>query len=682
MRFPILKTYLTITVLFVLCKELQAQDSTRVQAKDTLADNSIKVSPYFSYNVGNSGAYLKRIDDRKLLKLSSGVSSFNALRGNVPGLTIPADFASAHFSGMRTGSSQFINDALVVIDGIPTNNYIGNYINLNTFDFSSITSFSNTNSLSFLGGANSGVFVLNTKNGEGITKPLIEFNSFVTQGSREIPGTQISPSTKYTEWFVNNAISFSQDFGVVDTRISYTLQKQPDVMEGPPYYHNLKINTGFDVGERLDIRLVVDGRLAKEKESFQEEFPLTGNGERNLGRKLFSANLLVRYELLNWLGVSAQGLMSTHESTSKFSGSNTKVERDIDYSRTYASIYLDVKKQVLNAFNISGFFGISDSKQNINDYRLSLTPIFGLVTADDSWELNEQNLVGHASFSYHNILHLSGHWKSGDYGDLNKKEGSSSATSGSFAFIFSELLPKSFMSLGKLRASAGTHQVIPFLTYPVLDNEDQSDYVLPEQKTRPYDVNNLESGLDVGFFDSRLLFTFNYFQNVETYQLPANAYQPITKYFNKGWEVELRYWPVRKKNFSFETAILLSNTNSKYERLNASPSEGKPFLVTRWFNYATYKSLTATLLFEAVDNYTGYASNTGNEDVSFTKLREVSLGFNLPPSWFVNSFINGGSFSLTGRNLIVLGGSDRDYELEFTRSLFQKSVSGSLSLTF
>ncbi|QLH31168.1 MAG: hypothetical protein HWD62_00830 [Cyclobacteriaceae bacterium] len=101
------------------------------------------------------------------------------MRGQIPGLTTPSYAPSANASGLRTGPFPFVDDALLIIDGIPFNNNIGNYLNLNTFDFSSISAFSNTNALNFLGGVNSGAFVLTSKTGEGVVEPLL--NSVRTQ---------------------------------------------------------------------------------------------------------------------------------------------------------------------------------------------------------------------------------------------------------------------------------------------------------------------------------------------------------------------------------------------------------------------------------------------------------------------------------------------------------------------
>ena len=146
-----MKSYFLTVLLLNYLGVLVAQDPTPYAKTDTIFTPSFQVTPYFQQEVKDAGIYIKTINNNELLRFSSGVSIFNALRGQLPGLAIPAYFSSTQFLGMRTGPYGYVRDALVVIDGLPFNNSIENYQNLNAFDFSSISIFSNESSPAIAG---------------------------------------------------------------------------------------------------------------------------------------------------------------------------------------------------------------------------------------------------------------------------------------------------------------------------------------------------------------------------------------------------------------------------------------------------------------------------------------------------------------------------------------------------
>lgn len=79
-----------------------------------------------------------------------------------------------------------------------------------------------------------------------------------------------------------------------------------------------------------------------------------------------------------------------------------------------------------------------------------------------------------------------------------------------------------------------------------------------------------------------------------------------------------------------------------------------------------------TALIESVNNYTGYDSNTGFTATSFTKIRDISIGIRLPKMLFAGKVSQGAILSVSGRNLIKLGGSGTDIEETSGLSMFQK----------
>ncbi len=676
-----MKIPLLITALIVNFSTLSyTQDSTRVALPDSTQHKSIAVTPYFEQGIRSLGSYVKKIEDADILRFSLGVNIFNVLRGQIPGLTIPSYASSANASGLRTGPFPFVNDALLIIDGVPFNNNICNYLNLNTFDFSSISAFSNTNALNFLGGINSGAFVLTSKTGEGVVEPLFEFSAYATRGWDEIPNAPAGQPDKNGEWYIANAFAYSQDFGAVDTRVSYTLQKKFFQSYGEPYIHNLKLNTGLVASEKFDVRMFVDGRYSR----FEDTVPASGrpgttDTNETASDFFTNGNLIARYKFTNWLAVTSQLTLSHNNSNTERTGTDWGLSTATTNSRKLASFFLTGSKQVSKNISLSAFTGLQYVQQDIKQFQSRYGPPLGELENKTTWKDEIPTFITQASVNYQDVFVMSSHYKSGTHNQDNNDGDQATAYSISSSFLFSKLMGKSVMNFGKVRTSLGEHTVVAFNNYPVLNTDY---YSLPINKQNPYEVKNFEIGLDAGFLDSRLLVTVNYFQNHDSYALPEFVILAIEKYSNTGWEADIRFKPINKGSLPFETGLVLSRTRSRFYERNGEGATSKPFLRVGWFNQLKFKSVVLTALIESVNNYTGYDSNTGFTDTSFTKLRDISIGIRLPNMLFVGKASQDAILSLSGRNLIKFGGSGTDIEETSGLSVFQKSISMGLHLNF
>lgn len=672
--------YMRSSLFFMICIGAhfltKAQDTTHIVESDTVRKKVVQVTPYYSHGLHTSASYAKKIDNSDLFRFSSGVSIFNALRGQVPGIAVPSYFKDANASGIRTGPYTITNDALVVVDGIPFNNYIGDYLNINAFDFSSVSVFSNTNALNFLGGVNSGAFVLSSKTGEGIAEPLFEFNAYATYGWDEVVNPQNGQTDKNSEWHMANAIAYSQDYGVIDTRISYTMQKKFFQSYGEPYIHNLKVNTGLVANDKFDVRLIVDGRYSR----YTDFIPAMGrpgatDTDETSSEFFVNGNLIARYKLTDWLTASSQLALSQYKSDIERTGLDWSLLTKTTNYRQQANVFLNGSKKIGSKLNISGFTGLQYARQNFDKFQSRQEPQ-GELRNELNWEDKNPALLVQASVNYQDLFILSSHYRSGTHSNFVNDKGPANAYSVSSSFIFSELIRKSLFSFGKFRTSFGTHTVVPFNSYPILDT-DYSTFPLGKQS--PYRVSNIETGLDFGFINSRLLVTVSYFQNQETYDLPEFAILPIHQYLNKGWETEIRYRSVQKPALSFESGLVLSNSKSKFDQKNSEGEYSKPILRAGLFNQVKFKSIFASILVESVSNYTAYSANSGFVESSFTKLRDVSLGMRLPDKWFIGALSKGATLSFSGRNLVKLISSGID--LDETFSGFQKSMSINLNVS-
>ncbi len=660
-------------ILFFCLSAAQAQDTLRTVAADT--SGIVKVAPYYQLDLRLANSYVSQWNYASDLKLSSGVSIFNALRGKVPGLTIPAYVDLANASGLRTGPSQTANDALLIIDGVPFNNEIGSYRNLNAFDYASIAVFSNTNALSFLGGTKSGAFVLTSKSGEGMDKPLFEFNAYGTYAWEEVKDFMTGMPKKITEWSMANSFAYSRDFGKLDTRISYTLQKKYGTGFAEPYIHYLKANTGWAVSPKLNLRLIIDGRYSSYNDPIPAGPTPSPFGQSANTSTYISGNLVAKFRVNEWLSLTSQLSTGSYFANNTLTG--TSAGRDFKNTDSYqqANLLANADKQ-LGKVKLSGLAGYQVFIQDIHENSSSYGPYTGNTEAE--WSDRYPHLLGQASFTYANRVNVSGHFREGTHSNPTNNNAVASARSGGFSLIFTDWIGRSFLNSGKLRASIGSHTVVPYSSYPI---PNFNAYFQGNFQLYPYEVHNKEVGLDLGFLRSRLLPSLNYYQNEqELFDIP-NWLGDITNYKTHGWETDIRFDAWNTAYLHYQTGIVLSSSISQIHIDGVSQPESSTYTRVGWNNQLKLRNLQINLLIESYHNYSGYFVNTGFVDASFTLLRDLSFSFNLPATTLFGLETRSMTLSVIGRNLIKLGGSGADVDVASGLSVFRKSASINLNIT-
>lgn len=668
-----MRNFATFFLIALIPVCVYSQDSVRVVEIDTLS--TVSIGLYGNLDVKTSSHYVRKFNYAEILNSSSGVSIFNALRGRVPGLTIPAYFELANASGLRTGPFTFAYDALLVIDGLPFNNDIGSYLNLNAFDYSSIAAFSSTSALNFLGGANSGAFVLTSKSGKDITKPSYEFNSYATYGWETITNPLSGQNVDVNEWNLTNSFAYSQDYGKIDTRISYTLQKKLYLDFGEPFIHYLKANTGLVASHNFDLRLIVDGRYSSSDDTIPLVGPPPSSANASKSETYLGGNLMGKYRISDNIFLTSQIGVGSYHLSNKTTGQSYGQEANTSNGFTQANLLVNGLKRI-GKVNLSGFAGYQWYKQSIETDGLSYGGPFP-GSAESKWVDNYPYVLGQASLTVDDRFGLSWHFRNGSH-DGDNGNSPASANSVGASLLFGDWLGFSFLNFAKLRANLGSHTVVLLGNYP--NPENQRD-IFPATRWYPYDVNNAEAGLDLGFLASRLNMTLNFYQNVETYSV-HNSSNDITKYSTSGYEVDLRYEALRNDKTQFQSGIVMSNSISQFEVDGVNRPESKPYLRWGWSNSFKFKSLQLSFLIESVKNFTGYASNTGFVDASFTVLRDASLSVKLPVTTLFGLQTSSMTLSIVGRNLTKFGGTGPDVDYASGLSIFRKSASINLNLTF
>lgn len=172
-----------------------------------------------------------------------------------------------------------------------------------------------------------------------------------------------------------------------------------------------------------------------------------------------------------------------------------------------------------------------------------------------------------------------------------------------------------FLSFGKLRGSFGTVGNDQIGDYQFLDSWTPTTYpyggiggISPSRFPNPnysWEVNRkLEGGLDLGFFNERLLLTTNFYRNRSDNQLigsTLSSQSGFTSYQanlpalveNKGWEFELSSINIREKDFSWNTSLNFTLAKTKlleYPDLKNSANAaryviGQPLSIVMGFDF-------------------------------------------------------------------------------------------------
>lgn len=189
----------------------------------------------------------------------------------------------------------------------------------------------------------------------------------------------------------------------------------------------------------------------------------------------------------------------------------------------------------------------------------------------------------------------------------------------------------SFLSFGKLRGSFGTVGNDQIGDYQFLDSWSSTSYpyggiggISPSRFPNPnysWEVNKkIEAGIDLGFFNERLLFSSNFYRNRSNNQLigsTLSSQSGFTSYQanlpalvqNKGWEFELSSVNIKGKNFSWNTSFNLTIADNKlleYPNLINSGNAtrymiGQPLSIVMGFDFLGINEQTGVPEFKDVN---------------------------------------------------------------------------------
>lgn len=688
---PLIASLCFVMVISIESGFAQASTSDSLNNKKT-----IRITPYQAdTDVNAIGGFAVITKDSLAFQNYAGQSVLNTLRGHVP------NFAPGQNSISITPALRNVGPMLI-IDGLPFNSRISPYTNLRSFDYQNIYAISGGSATPFGGIASNGAIFLESKSGKGFDKPTVEFNTaptFTWAGG----GSEV----RYDQWYITNSIAYQQDFGKADTRVSYSYTHLPAsddyIYDSRSNYHNLKINTGFDVTDRFNIRLIIDeNRLVNKYESAQIQWN-TERIEYENTRKVNSlqGNLMLRYQVRDWLLLSSQSSLAKIGDLNKSTLSSIP-ETSGDVERKFANMFASANLPLTNKFYVNAFAGVQLEKQE-GDWRQFISSQTLVAGNWSTMESNTRTFSGGIGIQYYNSFFVNYNYRLDRFNELadnNNIEPTYSVTS---SFVFSDAFKMSnrWFSSGKLRGSFGKAFYIEGQSYPFADMSQSLNLPngYPSTLFRPMDRRNNEVGLDLAFFNNRLSVQATNFYEVNekswaVLPLPGgmNGYQyfvfDLGELRTKGWEFVLGTTPIARRDLAMNTKFIIGTYDTKIK--SGQQSGGvEPQVIGSYnpnpdwrgsiLNQLIWKKLYFTFLVDITRGggvVTITQQNLKIDDGSFTMLRDVSLGLNLTP----NAFIRNVNLSLSGRNLWLMY-SKTSSTVE-TRPTRQKGISLNAALTF
>ncbi len=641
-------------VFLVIGIQSFSQDTTSVAKPDSVKSARIQFTHYYSQEQWSSVNFLRVFNNRDNFLPSNGVNVFNVIRAQLPNLAMPptvfqavatvrADIAS---NGSRIG---------YLVDGVPFNANIGMpaVYNLNSFEFSSISSASNANALTLFDLQGGGALLLKSRDGLGYKKASFEFNTYFTNAWGYYAASVTSSSKEL--WLTSHSFAYMQDFGKVDTRVSYNLSTESSGLEqGIPSYHSLKVNTGVDFTEKLNVRIILEDRFNSMPES--NWFPTIESRIQNY----FQANVMARYRAFDWLELSGQWVTSKRDSIVKLVYDPFGKQWDRNDDRNMWNMFANFRKTVGGSFLVTGLAGI---QSNAMDGDMLITSFSGQTqgTFSRSRSIRSQSFVGGTDLAFRKLLNLSFQYKFIDYESVSSGERSRSSFSVGAGLNFSELLHWSNLPLGRLRFSYGEGYQAKYASYP------HPTFARPSFGRL---LKNWEFGTDIGLIESKLDVTINYFQSLINTSTSTRAGWFVISQFGdfieEGWEGMLRYHTVTNNNRSYRSSLVVSTYTQRFVPEAITPSR---FVRIGLFNELKARSITLGILLE-------HNISTGIFKANSLKLRDITVSHDFR-SMKLNSKIKV-NLSLTGRNLVEFFAGP-DYEDLFR---FDKSISLGFNLVF
>lgn len=706
MKTPLILVALVTSLPNAFCQVSQTDTTHHLATDSARRQPSIYFGPNFK-DAGrlNDAYYHVTVDNPKILHLSNGISILNTLRGQAPNLLISGQAPGASVSP-RGGSP------LYVIDGLAFNSITSHY-NMNAFEYQSISVINSGNAaVKYAGAGLNSAVLLQRKTGAGISRPSFDVMSYTTFASNDAPDLFGNEGQHTDRWMFTNGAAYAQDFGAIDTRVSYSYSRLPSAEDGgvgahPPFdpvidtdIHATNVNTGLEVGQRFRARLILDQYATlSDAKSTNAQYVSNFLNTQDAKQTFLQGNLALNFKLNDWLNISSQSVISrVKDELEQFAEqTNPTVE---SYSREYShqqrsmvNFFLNgstgLHKNLLISYSMGYQVDKSDPYREGYSRQIYEGQNVSQAGQTASYGIRTKSGLGEVGLNYKNLLLLNLNYQHNDFGNDEVNDTYTAAT----AFVFSEAFhwKSNGFSLGRLRFNYGKSDLVNNTTFPF-------DIAFNYLETGKFATagTNLEAGVDFGFVNNRFTLSTNWFTNVDddTYAWVLRPWGPNgSQYYlvnfgemlTKGWEIVGGAEIINQKNLTWSVKLTWGNYASTLEE---NPWGTSTDASSNWrgglLNQLQVKNWFVSMLIESRFD-PGYVTSSGDvyflvDDATQTKLRDLSVGYTMSPSAGVLKNLR---ISISGRNLWTID-SSTDQDIENTYGIYStlKNVSLSVAGTF
>jgi hypothetical protein len=666
----------------------------------TVDRDSLSMSPFNTMKkVRYASTYQVLTSDENIFHAYAGTSVFNVLRGLVPAYSISP---SVQFTG---GAGFRRENAMTVIDGVPLNADISDYYNLNAFEYSSI-GISSPNGTALYGnlGSNGGIF-LRSKTGEGVDRPSIEFNSYTTRNFADSESPYQSLIDGNDSWMFSNAVAYAQDFGSVDTRVSYNYSTFPvggDQYDGSDRTHSIRINSGLKLADRFSARVILDYRKNKyegnRESTYSQNPPITARSESTFSKNYVQGNILLTYQVLRNLSIVSQHTFSK-ASTDLLSVTTTPstqtIGNETDEKRRLNNLLASFERKIRH-LHVRLSAGAQHEKYKVHQSS-RMTSNFSDSGSDYWIDMKTFSWLGKLDLSLDEVLFIHGDVREEKLESNAEKSFTTYVLGGSFVLTnaFNVSPEKAFV---KLRTSFGKYGFDSPLNFPL-----DATLGVTDSGVRPPSRKVFDIGTDLDFLSDRIGLSFSYFKMTDD-ELWVESWSPwgpplwisLGSLVSDGVELSMKAKTIRNERIMLQHTIAFQKAETRIESEHSGgsddfdfPTTTPPDWTTSFLNYFKTGRLFVSGLVDItkggqIVQYNFYPQPTTTiikrEQI---RVRDLTIGVNLGVSRLEQFHIRALAISLSARNMITLkSASGADPEYVDLSSMYLRSMSASLTARF
>ncbi|MBD2752694.1 SusC/RagA family TonB-linked outer membrane protein [Spirosoma validum] len=411
-------------------------------------------------------------------------------------------------------------------------------------------------------------------------------------------------------------ITSKLSFSILANYIDEQVKNKPILSDGP-----MNANNGLLLATNIDQRILAPGYntttgreiVFSDDEYVTNPYFVVNQFVNNVSRKRLISMVSTKYQFADWIYAQARvGYDNANDRILKVEpwGSaytqNTRgsLQELSNAQRTELNMdgLIGINKNITSDISVNALVGGNIRKNNYEKIGLNGGPFVlpylyswnNVVNYNRTYEVANtevQSAYYSVDLAYKSFLTLSTTGRYDAYSTLPSANRSIFTPSVTGAFVFSDLVQIPSLSFGKLRAAYARTSGEPTTAYGTSVYYSVGNAIngtatgnfsdrLPNLFLKPFTKTELELGLELRFFGSRLGFDLAYYtQETQNEIMPAN-YSWATGYAsgvvgtgsvqNKGVELQITGTPIRKTNLNWNVSLNLTSVHNKVLQTDAN----------------------------------------------------------------------------------------------------------------